>query len=480
MQKRIVLAALAAALGVAALGYSAAPTSATVICDRYAATTGSDSAAGTSTAPYRTAQKLVNSLTAGQTGCLLGGTYNEHVRFNHGGTVGSPIRLTSARGTRATVVGRMYVPDESNDVVVSNLTLDGINSSVMPSPTISGDRVTFSDNDVSNENTAICFAIGSTPAEGYGISYDVTIERNRIHNCGTMPPINHLHGIYVNSARNTVIRDNYIYDNADRGVQLFPDSQGTIIEYNVIDGNGEGVIFSGADGYASSNNTVRFNIIANSRDRYNVESWWAAGNPVGTGNLATQNCLFNGALGNVDPYDPGFTATSNTIANPLFVDRGSKNFNLQSGSPCAGYGPRTGISSETPPPPPPPPPPPNNLVAPVSTQVPVITGQARANQKLTASTGKWTGTPSFTFGYAWGRCDSAGTACSSTRKAGSTYALTSTDIGYRMVVTVTATNSAGKSAATSAPTATIGAKNGKTARPTAAFSRSFLKRWLAR
>src|SRR5437763_11815924 len=111
MYKRIVLAAAAAALGVIALGYGATPTAASLTCDRYAATTGSDSAAGSSSSPYKTAQKLIDSLSAGQTGCLVAGAYNESLRFNHGGSPGSPIRLTSAPGGRATVVGRMLVPD---------------------------------------------------------------------------------------------------------------------------------------------------------------------------------------------------------------------------------------------------------------------------------------------------------------------------------------------------------------------------------
>ena len=70
------------------------------------------------------------------------------------------------------------------------------------------------------------------------------IERNRIHNCGQLPPTNHHHGIYVEASDGARITDNWIYDNADRGIQLFPDAQGTYVARNVIDGNGQGVIFS--------------------------------------------------------------------------------------------------------------------------------------------------------------------------------------------------------------------------------------------
>jgi len=131
------LVAVAALLTSAAiLAVGAAPTSATVSCNRFAATNGSDSAAGTSVAPYRTAQKLMDSLAAGETGCLGPGTYNESLRVNHGGQPGAPVRLTSTPGGQATVVGRLYVPQGSNDVVVSDLALDGRNTGNLPSPTV--------------------------------------------------------------------------------------------------------------------------------------------------------------------------------------------------------------------------------------------------------------------------------------------------------------------------------------------------------
>jgi hypothetical protein len=72
--------------------------------------------------------------------------------------------------------------------------------------------------------------------------------------------------------------------------------------------------------------------------RFNVESWW--GGPVGVGNVAGENCFWNGYLGNVDISHGGFVAFDNTIADPLYVDRDAYDFRLQPGSPCAGLGPR--------------------------------------------------------------------------------------------------------------------------------------------
>jgi parallel beta-helix repeat protein len=453
---RTLVAAAAFLISAMTLAVGAAPTSATVACDRFAATSGSDSAAGTSAAPYRTAQKLMDSLAAGETGCLAPGTYNESLRVNHGGQSGAPIQLTSAPGGQATLVGRLYVPQGSNDVVVSDLVLDGHNTSNLPSPTVDADRVTFSRNDVTDGHTSICFSLGSL---GWGTAHDVVLDGNRIHDCGRLPygSTNHDHGIYVESTRGAVITNNYIYDNADRGIQLYPDAQSTTIANNVIDGNGEGVIFSGDSGLASSNNVVHRNVISNSRVRYNVESWWPTGNPVGTGNLASDNCLWNGTQGNVADQ-VGFSASNNVVANPGYADRTAANFSIPASTPCAGYGPDGNTTASAPPPPPPPPP----AVAPASTAPPSVSGTTRVGSRLSASAGSWSGT-GLTFSYAWQRCNAAGASCATTSVAGSTYSLTNADAGATLRVVVKAQNSAGATTATSAATAVVQRKKaGKT------------------
>jgi parallel beta-helix repeat protein len=304
---------------------------AAVSCDLVASPSGSDSASGSVGAPFRTVQKLVDSLSAGQTGCLRAGSYVEDVSVRGGGSAGAPVTLTSYPGESATIVGRFWIARGADYVTVSGLGLDGRNGDDLPSPTVNANHATFSGDDVTDEHTAICFDLGS---ESYGTADGTLITKDRIHGCGVLPAANHDHGIYVADATNTRIEWNLIYDNADRGVQLYPDAQNTTIDHNVIDSNGEGVIFSGDDGSASDNTQVYDNLITNSQVRHDVESWYPSGNPVGSDNRVHDNCVHGGAEGTIDTADGGFTAQNNRDANPEYVNSSAGDYHLKSSSPC--------------------------------------------------------------------------------------------------------------------------------------------------
>ncbi len=87
--------------------------------------------------------------------------------------------------------------------------------------------------------------------------------------------------------------------------------------------------------------------------------------------------------------------------------------------------------------------------APVNTAPPTISGNAVKGSTLTGSSGSWTG-GSITFAYQWLNCDSNGANCSSISGATNlTYVIGSSDVGDRLRIQVTATNSDGTSAAIS-------------------------------
>jgi parallel beta-helix repeat protein len=314
----------------AALAF-ASPAGASVACDRVASPTGSDSAVGTVAAPFKTGQKLASSLSSGQTGCFRAGT------FSGSTSVRVPnVTLTSYPGERATLVGYFAVTFQGSGDTVKNLNIDG--RPAIATPQISADNVTFSGNDVTNHNTAICFTVGGA---GYR-PQNTVIKNNNIHNCGKLPASNGDHGIYIADATGTIVRGNWIHNNADFGVHMYPNGDHSLVTGNVIDSNGEGVIFAGTGGQTSDYNVVEHNIITNSEVRQNVESYWGSG-PVGVGNVARNNCIkgasdsyyatTNGS--GIQSPRVGFTVRSNLIADPRYVNRAAGNYRLQPNSPCA-------------------------------------------------------------------------------------------------------------------------------------------------
>jgi hypothetical protein len=95
--------------------------------------------------------------------------------------------------------------------------------------------------------------------------------------------------------------------------------------------------------------------------------------------------------------------------------------------------------------------PPSNSVA------PIVSGTDNDGQALTGTQGTWSGIPSPTYSYQWERCNTSGTSCTAISGAtSSTYTLTDSDVGHRIVLSVTASNSSayGGGEATTSSTAT--------------------------
>jgi hypothetical protein len=94
--------------------------------------------------------------------------------------------------------------------------------------------------------------------------------------------------------------------------------------------------------------------------------------------------------------------------------------------------------------------------APANQTPPAIAGTATEGQTLTASPGTWTGYPTPTLEYQWARCNSLGQSCATISGASaSSYTALSADVGSTLVVTVTASNTAGSTQTSSSATAIV-------------------------
>jgi len=330
-----------------------------VRCSKYASPAGSSAGPGTEGAPYQTPQQLIDALSSGQTGCLFGGRYVQSVKITKNG-----ITLTSKPGQRATWQGRVILA--GNGIVLQDLNLDGRNFDnpgtstpcsydpapcPFPSPDVEGNSDVLIGNDITSDGNAtaidthnICVivnnALGNTPV-------GTIIASNTIHDCGYRSANQessggHLHGIYVVNATGTTIANNLIVNNADRGIQLWPNAQSTMIDHNTIDRNGSGIDYGSAGSTASSYNTATFNLVTNSQVRWNVYSDWEGS--VGTDNVFAANCRNGGnpnpsynVNGGTDPSMTGVIDLLNTNQDPQYVDAANGDYRVQNDS-CKRYG----------------------------------------------------------------------------------------------------------------------------------------------
>jgi hypothetical protein len=297
-------------------------------CDRFASRRGSDRRSGSRAHPYRTVERLLRSLSAGQTGCLLRG------RYRHRGVamVRRPrVTLRSAPGARAVIDGAVWIERSARGARLTGLRLTSGSATFRIPLKVQADDVTISDNVVTGTTSTSCILVGTDRT-----ARRTVIERNRITRCGSSGKLDHL--IYLNHTRNAVVRWNVLSGNPGGwAVHLYTEADGTLIEHNVIDGNHGGVIFAGAGGETSDRNVVRRNAITFSRPRWNLEGSWSGG-PRGRGNRAYGNCVYSTGLSARSGIAPeqGFTAYDNVVlSGSPYVDRRRADFRFRAGSPCA-------------------------------------------------------------------------------------------------------------------------------------------------
>jgi parallel beta helix pectate lyase-like protein len=328
----IVAAVCAIAVILSAVAASSEGSTRIAPCQKVASPSGSDRAPGTLSHPYRTAERLVRALRRGETGCLRAGLYSQDVTIRQGGSRGHRIVLRSYPGETATVWGRLYIARRANFVTVSYLRLVGIEhghecGAPCASPTVNASHTSFLHDDVTNYHTAICFLLGDSNGV-YGPANYTTIGENRIHDCGLMPPTNHQHGIYMEQSYGSRIIGNWIYNNADRGVQLYPHAVHTLVRDNLIDSNGQGIVFGALGGLTSSHNLVERNVITDARVTYNVASYYRPGvDRVGRANVVRRNCIGGGpkdssySPGGIEHHPIGFSVHHNIRATAHFALR---------------------------------------------------------------------------------------------------------------------------------------------------------------
>jgi hypothetical protein len=176
----------------------------------YVSTSGNDNNSGSYSSPWRTIQHAANSISAGATVYVLGGTYNESVNFPSSGTASNYITFESYPGQTAVIDGTGVSCCSSNPPSSGNETQGLINI-------VNQSYITVSGFEIRNYTTS---KAAYTPAGVWitGSGTGVQLQNNLVHNITTTSEKNgNAFGIAVYGTQQTpitqlTINGNQVYD----------------------------------------------------------------------------------------------------------------------------------------------------------------------------------------------------------------------------------------------------------------------------
>lgn len=364
----------------------------------YVATTGSDSAAGSSSAPWKTLSKAMSaSLKAGDEVVVRSGTYNETMTVQKSGNAGGYITIRSeveggakivASGSNNAInVAANYVKIEGFDVkgagshgiMANDVHHTQILNNTVHDAGASGIQYNYSDfitveGNTTYNNASDGWFSGISIYENRNITGDTTpgvrtIIRNNVSydNVTTSGGHSDGNGIIIDDFRSThnsaygayqystLVEGNLVYSNGGKGIQVVWSDNVTLRNntawHNNVDNQNTGT-WRGEFSNQDANNITWVNNIAvadPSRNSNNV----AIGDYGDNSNVKwINNLTYNGTAGkasvNTDGGNTGPTAANGNLlgVDPKFVNAAGGNFHLSDNSPAINKGSSTyGLAS---------------------------------------------------------------------------------------------------------------------------------------
>jgi hypothetical protein len=314
-------------------------------CAKFVSPSGSDSNDGSQNSAWQHLQKAFNSSAAGDVVCLRAGTYPSQSTttysqiMNNSGTPASPITIQNYPGEAAVVQGNTRV---------------------------NGAYVTFKGTALTPPY-GLVFQIGTSglTINGFDVlnTHDVTLDHVEIQKFDHHAAYNQSNGCN-NKVLGSYIHDNGVSAGSVSGIAWGSTSSGCanggLIANNVVENNSStGIqLYAGGSSTTPSNVTVEENTFV-LQGAYGITVWgdknivannivYGNGDPLkdsqgaiytGTANVVDHNVTFDAASSSRSGWylAGGCCLQANQIADPLFVNAGTKDWHLTSSSPAIGY-----------------------------------------------------------------------------------------------------------------------------------------------
>jgi hypothetical protein len=294
----------------------------------YVSTSGSDSNPGTQSAPWRTIQKALDTLSPGQRALVRSGTYAEDLRMDRAGTASDPISVESHPAEEPVLDSAGGHPLEVGS--------DGgwfrfRGFVIQDHPGTSGGNVDVYGHDVEISSNEI------RQGRDQGIytdeeSRNVYVLGNWIHHNG-QGIAHQSHGIYLQGADH-LVSTNLIHDHPEGfGIQVYDKNSGSIVVNNTVAASGHsGIVIGGSggvEGIRVHNNIFAFN------SKWGIQHDSAC--PTST--VADHNVLYGNSYAPEQAGCPGIdTSGGNVLTDPRFVDLAARNLHLAAGSSALNGG----------------------------------------------------------------------------------------------------------------------------------------------
>ncbi|MFK3740565.1 choice-of-anchor Q domain-containing protein [Massilia sp. TN1-12] len=316
----------------------------------YVSPTGSDTAAGTKAAPFKTLARAAKAATkAGTTVWVAPGTYAGGIKTTANGTASARIYWVSTTKWGAKVVPPSSSTMDSawdnrgNYVSIVGFDIDGSNGGSGKAWThgiyTGGSYGMIADNHIHHLATKVACTSAGGSAIGvdsyyHGVMTDVV--SNVVNDIGPAG-CTYVQGIYFSTSGS--IKNNLVYRVGAVAIHLWHDANNVIITNNTAAASNFGMVIGGGDFYyttAGANNVfVANNIVYDNKYGISEQGTTGKANQY-KNNLVVKNTSYNFSLRN------GLTHTGTVSSDPLFAGysrtAATPNFHLSSSSPAIGRG----------------------------------------------------------------------------------------------------------------------------------------------